>query len=98
MGEDIYGELEELYGEIMKQVYWIVLGIIALSTPFLYSFFVGNYTATAIGVVLIGIACQILMFDMKAKSKSMVWMWVAIIIVVSVLLGVEYLIPKISFS
>jgi len=89
---------KEFKNEIMKQLYCIVFTIIAISLPFLFSFFVGNYTATAIGMILIGTAANIVMLDMKAKSRSMVYMWIAIIIIIAVLLGVQSILPRIALT
>lgn len=82
----------------MKPLYKIVIIILLIATPFLAAFFWRNYTAAAIGVVFVGIAGNILMYDLEAKSRSMIYMWVAIIFIVAVLLGIEYILPSISFK
>jgi hypothetical protein len=82
----------------MKQLYIIVIILIGIALPFLYSFFLGNFTAAAIGIVLIGAAINIVMFDQDVESRSILYMWIAIIIITAVLLGLQSLLPKISFQ
>jgi hypothetical protein len=82
----------------MKSLHWIVIILFLIASPFLAAFFWENYTAAAIGVVFVGIAGNIIMYDLGAKSRSMVYMWIAIILIIAVLLGIEYILPKISFK
>lgn len=84
---------------MVKTLDWIVIGIIVISLPFLFAFFFQNYTATAIGLTLIGGAITLkVMIDMRRYSKALWYMWIAIIIINAVLLGIQYILPKISFN
>lgn len=87
-----------LVGDITKFTDQIVGVLLIISILFIFSFFMGNYTGTAIGLVMFGSALSLKMFDMEVKSRAMIYMWVAIIVMISVLLGTEYLLPKISIN
>jgi len=96
-GEDGGFISEKMINNIMKQLYTMVLVVMLISFPFLFSFFVGNYTATAIGIVILGGAITIIMYDQNAKSRSMVYMWIAIIILIAALLGISQILPKVTW-
>ncbi len=49
----------------MKQLYQVVIILIVAALPFLFSFFFGNLTGTAIGLALLGGAMTILMLEQK---------------------------------
>ena len=83
---------------MVKASDWIVIGLVILSLPFIAAVFFQNFTATSIGLVILGGGITIKMFDMKIRSKAIAYMWIAIILIISVLLGIQYIIPKISFS
>ena len=84
---------------MVKALDKIVIGIIIIALPFIFAFFWKNYTATAIGLTLIGLAVTLkIMIDSKKQSKALWYMWIAIIIINAILLGIEYIIPKISFN
>lgn len=72
---------------------YIIIILIIISLPFLFSFFIGNYTATAIGLVILGASINMIMFEQEAKSRSMLYMWIAFILIIAVLLGVPYVLP-----
>ncbi len=81
----------------MKTTDKIVIGIISISLPFLFALFFSNYTATSIGIVILGAGITIKFFDTGSRSKAIWYMWIAIILIVCVLLGIQYVIPNIKF-
>lgn len=97
--EDLNSDLKRIYNRMVKSLDWIVIIIIILSIPFLLTIFFKNYVATAIGLIILGFGVTIKLFDLKkVPTKVYVIIWSTIIIIISVLLGIQYLIPKINFS
>ena len=97
--KDLYIDLKKIYKRMVKALDWIVIIIIFLSMPFLIAIFFNNYTATAIGIVILGLGVTIKLFDLKrVHTKVYIIIWTTIIIIISVLLGIQYLIPKINFG
>jgi len=97
MKEDL-NSIDDYLKIIMNNANKLSIGVGLISLPFLLSFFWDNFTGTAIGLTILGGAMTIKLFDLKVKSKAIWYMWIAIIIVIAFLLGMGYIIPKITFS
>ncbi len=92
-------EVRHIWSQMVKVLDKIVIGIIVVGFAFLISFFFNNYTGAAIGLVLIGSGITLkCVVDMKKQSKALWYMWIGILVIVLFLLGLEYVIPKISFG
>ena len=92
-------DLGEIYSIMAKFSDWITLILVITGLIFLATLFLHNYTAAAIGLLLIGGAITLkVMLDSKRQSKALWYMWIAICVIIAVLLGIQYIIPKISFG
>lgn len=96
--EEDLNNINVLVEEIMNNADKITISVAIISLPFLLSFFWKNYTGTAIGLTILGSAITIKLYDLKIRSKAIWCMWIAIIVINCVLLGIEYILPKISFN
>ena len=91
-------DTEKLSEIIMKnsdKVAWVLL---ILGIVFIGALFYENFTATAIGLVMLGCGVSLLLYDKKTKSKATWYIWLAIIIIILFLLGYGDAIPKLSFG
>lgn len=98
--EEYLKEISLIKKRMVKFTDWAVgiLGVIGLL--FIFTIFLNNYTATAIGLFLIGCAITLKLFTLKKRPspKTILYIWIVIIILIAVLLGIQYVIPKISFG
>ena len=91
--------IQKAIEKMVKNSDKIVIGIILIALPFLFAFFWNNFTASAIGVTMIGVAATLkIMIDGKRQSKAIWYMWIALIIIDTFLLGIEYILPKLTFN
>lgn len=68
----------------MKLMYLVSLLLIIVGVVFIASLFIGNYTASAIGVALVGLGASIVLADEGTTARTFVIMWTALIIIIAV--------------